>query len=344
MRALVLKEFGTMAVEDVADPAPAVADQVQVRIGYTGICGSDIHGFTGENGRRVPGQVMGHETVGHVVALGPDADGALGAGRRVTFNPLVSCGRCEACTAGQEQHCPHRVVYGVTPDLVAAFAEVVTLPSRNVVPLSDDGDERHGALVEPLAVALHAVRRAGVRPGDTVLVTGSGPIGQSVVLAALRAGASRVLATDLSPARRRLCEQLGATGVDPAVGPTEEQVRELLGGPVDVAVDAAGVSATLAAALRSTRLGGTVCLVGMGAPELQLPAYAVSTEERTVVGSFCYTAQTFRDAAAWVGEGHDVLDTLISSTVPMSAANDAFTELARSAETPGKVLVSMRDA
>lgn len=343
MRALVLQEFGTIGVEDVSDPVAPVADEVRIRISYTGICGSDIHGFTGENGRRVAGQVMGHETVGHIDALGPQADSELAQGQRVTFNPLVSCGSCEACSAGQEQHCPHRVVFGVAPELVAAFAEFVTIPSRNVVPLSDAGDERHGALIEPLAVALHAVRRAGVKRGDTVLVTGSGPIGQSAVLAAIRLGASAVLATDISAQRRELCEKLGAASLDPTTAPTEVQVRATLGRPVDVAIDAAGVSATLTAALLSTRLGGTVALVGMGSPELVLPAYKLSTEERTVVGSFCYNAQTFRDAAAWVAEGHEVFDTLISATVPMSEANATFDKLAHSADTPGKVLVSMKE-
>lgn len=351
MRALVLEDFGRLAVHDVAAAAEPGPDEVRVRISYTGICGSDLHGYTGENGRRVPGQVMGHETVGRIESLGELAAGRrLEVGQVVTFNPLLSCGRCAACEQALEQHCPNKRVVGVTPELVAAFAELVTVPAANVVPLAGpDQDaaaaartEPHGALVEPLAVSLHAARRAGIGEGQAVLVTGGGPIGQSAVLAALRLGASRVLATDLSGPRRDLCAALGAEALDPAAGPVPEQVQQALGGPADAAIDAVGVTASLADALHATRLGGTVSLVGMGSPDVQLPAYQVSTAERTLVGSFAYDAATFRETVAWVAEGDPVLDTLISQTVPLTGAAEAFAALARSADIPGKVLVDLR--
>ena len=342
MRALILQDYRELTVGEVGDARPPETGEVRLRISYTGICGSDVHGYTGENGRRVPGQVMGHESVGRVDALGPGAEErGLRVGQVVTFNPLISCGRCARCRAGVEQHCPHRVVIGVDPTLVSAFAERLTLPAANVVPLGDGVDERHGALVEPLAVALHAARRAGVSPGDTVLVTGGGPIGQSVVLAALRLGAARVLCTDVSPGRRALCERLGATPIDPSLGAVAAQVHEALGGPADVAIDAVGIAPTLADALESTALGATVCLVGMGAPQVELAAYRVSTEERTVVGSFCYPGQTFRDAAAWVSSGEGPYDELISAVVPMHDAGAAFDRLAGPDATDGKILVDL---
>lgn len=343
MRALVLQQFGRLAVEEVSDAPFPADDEVCVRISYTGICGSDIHGYTGENGRRRPGQVMGHETVGRVDALGRRAaERGLVVGQVVTFNPLLTCGRCEACRAGAEQHCPDRAVIGVRPDLVSAFAEQVTLPAANVVPMGEGADERHGALVEPLAVALNAARRAGVREGSSVLVTGGGPIGQSTILAAFRLGAETVFATDISPVRRELCAKLGADTVDPSASPTSEQVRARHGRLVDASIDAVGVAATVADALESTVFGGTVALVGMGSPELTIPAYRVSTEERSIVGAFCYDSRTFRDAAAWVAEGHAVFDELISGSVPMEGADEAFGNLSRPNEIPGKVLVDLR--
>lgn len=345
MRALVLQQFGRIGVEEVAEAREPAGDEVRVRIRYTGICGSDIHGYTGENGRRELGQVMGHETVGRIDALGPQAaERGLAVGQAVTFNPLLACGHCEACHAGTEQHCPDRAVIGVKPDLVSAFAEQVTLPAANVVPMGEGTDERHGALVEPLAVALSAARRVGVGDGSAVLVTGGGPIGQSAILAAFRLGASTVFATDISPVRRELCAKLGAEVIDPSAAPTPEQVRARHGRLVDVTIDAVGVAATLADALESTVIGGTVGLVGMGSPELTLSAYRVSTEERSIVGSFCYDSRTFRDAAAWVAEGQAVLDELISGIVPMDGANDAFDRLSRPGDTPGKILVDLLEA
>jgi threonine dehydrogenase-like Zn-dependent dehydrogenase len=341
MRALVLKEFGRFEVEErpIIDPA---AGEVQLAIIATGICGSDIHGFTGRNGRRVPGQIMGHETVGRIVALGEGVDDpGLRVGSIATFNPVVLPEDELAEYAGREQHSPNKKVIGVAPEIVAAFAQVISVPSRNVVPLPDSMPESYGALIEPIAVAVHAVRRAGVKAGDTVLVVGGGPIGQSAVLAALREGAGRVLVSEPDPARRHLCAKLGATVVEPGEAPLAERVRELLGRLADVALDAVGLSATVSDALNSTAFGGTVCLVGMGSSELTLDAFRISTEERTVVGSFSYSAGEFQAAADWVATAPPVLAELITKEVSLDEAQDAFAGLARMDGTPGKILVRL---
>jgi threonine dehydrogenase-like Zn-dependent dehydrogenase len=157
MRALVLRDFYDIAVEERPDPVPG-SGQAVVEVIATGICGSDFHGYSGENGRRHPGQVMGHETVGRIYELGPDAE-ALSVGQLVTVNPVMSCGECWACQSGQEQWCSRRVVLGVAPEIPAAFADRVAVPAANIVPLPEDMPEELGALVEPMAVGYHAVRR-----------------------------------------------------------------------------------------------------------------------------------------------------------------------------------------
>ncbi len=341
MRVLELKEFRQLVVADREKPA-AGPGEVLIDVVATGICGSDIHGYTGENGRRVPGQVMGHETVGRIAALGAGTDGSgLALGQPVTFNPLISCNTCEACTAGQQQHCPERTVIGVNPAIVSAFAEQVAVPADNVVVLSADTPIVYGALIEPLAVAFHAVRRARLGAGQHVLVIGGGPIGQSVILAALQEGAARVLVSEMDPARRALCERLGATALDPAAAPLDQQVRAAFGKLADTTVDAVGIKPTIASALDATKFGGVVVLVGMGSPELGFSAYRVSTEEREIVGSFCYNNQDFRDAAAWVDQGSPVLAELISREVAMEDADAAFAGLAAADGTAGKVLVRL---
>lgn len=344
MRVLELKDFGQLVVADRQQPA-AGPGEVLIDVVATGICGSDIHGYTGENGRRVPGQVMGHETVGRISAIGADTDSfGFTVGQPVTFNPLISCNACEACRAGQQQHCPERTVIGVNPAIISAFAEQVAVPADNVVALSAGIPIIYGALIEPLAVAFHAVRRARIRAGQKVLVIGGGPIGQSVILAALQEGAAQVLVSEMDPARRALCERLGATALDPTAAPLEQQVRTVFGSLADTTVDAVGIKPTISGALEATKFGGVVSLVGMGSPELVFNAYRVSTEEREIVGSFCYNNQDFRDAAAWVDQGSPVLAELISREVSMEDADAAFAGLAAADGTAGKVLVRLDSA
>lgn len=345
MKALRLADFGRMEVVDLPNPEPGPGEVV-ISVVATGVCGSDLHGFTGENGRRVPGQVMGHESVGTVASLGAgvaDLDLGLDVGDPVTFNPVVVPEDDLATFAGREQLSPNKRVIGVTTDIVAAFAQRVVVPARNVVPLPATMPIELGALVEPLAVAVHAVRQADVRPDDAVLVLGGGPIGQSVVLALRMIGVTRVVVTEVVPSRRALVEELGAVTVDAtgAASDVEAAVARALGGPADRAIDAVGIEATLRAALRATRLGGTVCLVGMGAPTLTLDAFLVSTQERSLVGSFTYTVRDFRDAAAWIGSAPPQARSLISRQVPLAQGPRVFAELAAGHDTPGKVLVRL---
>ncbi|GAB3716133.1 zinc-dependent alcohol dehydrogenase [Nocardiopsis oceani] len=337
MKALRLADYGRMEVVDLPKPE-AGPGEVLIRVVATGVCGSDLHGFTGENGRRVPGQVMGHESVGTVEGLGTGVDG-LDVGDTVTFNPVVIPEDDVEAFAGREQLSPNKRVIGVTPDIVASFAQRIVVPARNVISLPTAMPVELGALIEPLAVAVHAVRNANVRSTDAVLVLGGGPIGQSVVLALHMLGVSRIAVTEVLPSRRALLDELGVTAVDADGGGAA--IADALGGPADTAIDAVGIGATLNQALNSTRLGGTVCLVGMGAQQLTLDAFLVSTQERAIVGSFTYSAQDFRDAAAWIGSAPPQARSLISRQVPLALAPRAFAELAAGDDTPGKVLIRL---
>lgn len=339
MRALRLEDFGRLAVVDVAEPE-AAPGHIVIETIATGVCGSDIHGYTGENGRRVPGQIMGHETVGRIHAIGEGVDAsAYPLGSPATVNPVVLSAAGREQFAGREQHDPQRSVLGVDPSRDAAFASLFTVPAENVVVLPESMPIAYGALIEPLAVALNGVRRAKLQPGDAVLVVGGGPIGQSTVLAALHEGASKVYVSELNAGRRELCEQLGAVAIDPRVAPVHEQVLERHGVLVDVAIDAVGVDESLDAALKSTVFGGVVALVGMGSPRLNLDAYRVSTEERSIVGSFTYSFEIFEDAARWVSGGDPALASLISVEVGLDEADALFHRLAHTADIPAKALV-----
>jgi threonine dehydrogenase-like Zn-dependent dehydrogenase len=343
MRALVLKDFGKFEIEERTTASPGHGE-VQLRIIATGICGSDIHGFTGKTGRRRPGQIMGHESVGRIAAVGEGtADPRLKVGALATFNPVVIPDAHAKEYSGREHLSPAKRVIGVDPEYVSAFAQFILVPARNVIPLPDSMPWQYGALIEPIAVAVHAARRVGIAKGDRVLVVGGGPIGQSIVLAARRAGAARIAVSEPDPARRALCASLGAIVLETDERPITDRVTDALGALADVSLDAVGISASVRDALLSTVIGGTVGLVGMGSPELALDAFRVSTEERTIVGSFTYSDADFRSAAEWVAAAPSELASLISKIVPLDRAQEAFEGLARMDGTPGKILVQLSD-
>jgi len=339
MRALVYRGPHDIGVEERPDPEPGPGE-VLLRITATGICGSDLHGYTGENKRRHPGQVMGHETVGRIVAVGPDVAGdGLEPGRVATVNPVIGCGECAQCAAGREQLCPRRKVIGVDRDIPSAFAELMLAPARNVVVLPPDVPEEFGALVEPLSVGFHAARSGGVGPDDAVLVIGGGPIGQACALAARRLGVQRVVVSEPHRGRRGLVEKLGFATIDPMTGDLPEQVQAALGGPATAVLDAVGTSRTVGDALRSSALGARIVLVGMGERELTLAAFDVSTFERSIVGTFTYPSAEFRETAAWVASRPEGLEHLVDGRVDLDDAPAAFARLASGESDASKIMV-----
>lgn len=338
MQALVYQGPWKIAVEDRPDPVPGEGE-VLIRVLATGICGSDLHGFTGENGRRQPDQVMGHEFVGAVVAAGPGVTG-VDAGRLATANPVIACQDCPACRSGSQENCANRRVIGVDPTISAAFAELILVPAGNVVLLPDDLPAEYGALVEPLAVGYHAARRGGVTTGDRVLIVGGGPIGQACCLAARRQGAEHLVVTELDPNRIRLLTDIGATVINPAeVTDLAAAVADQLGGPADVVIDAVGTDATLAQALESAAPGGRIVLVGMQSPKLTVDAYAISTKQRSIIGAFTYSDAEFRETAEWIATRPPELERLIEGRVSLAEAPQAFADLAERKNPASKVLV-----
>jgi threonine dehydrogenase-like Zn-dependent dehydrogenase len=334
MKALVFLGPNELAVEERPDPEVA-GGEVLLRIVATGICGSDLHGYTGENGRRHPGQVMGHETVAEVAV---DPSGTLTVGQVVTVNPVIGCGNCEACAVGATQRCARRRVIGVNREISSAFAELMTAPLGNIVPLAPGVPPEIGGLVEPLAVGFHAARRAGVETQDRVLVIGGGPIGQAAALASRRLGATRVLVSEPDAGRRALVETLEFATVDPATTDSKGIVTAL-DGPATIVLDAVGTTGTVRTSLEASGFGARIVLVGMNAPELSLPAYLVSTEERSIIGSFCYDAAEFADTAKWAGEHVAELTPLIDARVPLHDGPRAFAQLASGELRASKVLV-----
>jgi threonine dehydrogenase-like Zn-dependent dehydrogenase len=334
MKALVLDEIGILRVHDKPMPQ-AGSGEMLLRVIAVGICGSDLHGYTGENGRRHPGQVMGHEAVAVVEVADPESRPDIRVGENVTFNPVVGCGECDWCSAGDTQRCAGKYVIGVAPEIDAAMAEYIAVPSSSVVSVDKLVTPELGALVEPLAVGEHAVAGVDPTPTDSVWVIGAGPIGQAIVLALVRRGVQRVTVTDPSEARRALLRGF----IDDVLEPEHADSHfDVVGAPT-IVFDAVGASVTAAAALSSSAAAATIVLVGMNAPQLQIPAYAVSVDERTLKGSFCYSQGDFLRVAQWIQETDVDLIALVDGRVGLDDAAAAFADLASGQSAASKILV-----
>jgi len=335
MQALLLTEYCRMQLTSMPDPQPA-PDEVLVQVKACGICGSDVHGFDGSTGRRVPPLIMGHEASGEVVACGPEvAD--LRIGDRVTFDSTISCGRCSFCRRGEINLCDNREVMGVSPGTYrrhGAFAELVAVPRRIVYRLPDAIRFEQAALIEAVSVALHAVRLVSIQPGETVVVVGSGMIGLLAIQAAGLAGPGRIIAVDVDDSRLDLARQLGAT----------DAINSLSAAPAgvctaDVAIECVGLSATVRDAIACTRKGGRVALVGNLAPTVELPLQEVVTRQIRLQGS-CASSGEYPDVIDLMARGAIRVDPLVSAVAPLAEGPQWFDRLYR--HEPGLMKVILR--
>lgn len=339
-RAAVLHGPKDLRIEERPVPAPGPGE-VLVHVAAVGLCGSDLHYYAhGENGPNVlrAPTVLGHEPSGTVLARGPGAE-RHPVGAPVAVEPAHPCGRCALCRAGRYNLCPRGTCFG-SPPTDGALAEHLVVPEDFVHPLPASMDVRHGALIEPLAVAVHAVRRAGLVPGGRVLVTGAGPIGLLVLQVALAAGAASVTVSDVADARLRHAAGLGARTVGAAELTPDPARATALADPdgFDVALDCSGNGGALVGAVRALRPGGTAVVVGNpSAPVTELPLAWMQRQEMSLVTAFRY-AGDFPAAVALAGTGRIRLDSLVTASFPLDRA-DAALQTALTDRTQLKVLV-----
>lgn len=319
MKALLLTEYKKLEVTDM--PAPACGpDDVLVRVRSCGICGSDIHGYDGSTGRRIPPLVMGHEAAGIVAEVGPNVRG-LAPGARVTFDSMISCAACDFCRRGQPNLCDGRRVLGVSCGEYrqhGAFAELIVVPARIVYPLPDEVPFEHAAMIEAVSVVVHAANITPVRLGDSAVVVGTGMIGLLAIQALRLAGCSRIFAVDLDSQKLALARSLGAeAALNPRECDVPEAVRALTGGHgADIALEAVGATAPVATAVACLRKGGVLTLVGNLAPKIEFPLQAVVTRELRVLGS-CASANEFPACIDLLSRGLIQVAPLISAVAPL---------------------------
>ena len=338
MQTAVLHRALDLRLEEREVPTPG-PDEVLVAVRAVGICGSDLHywqeGRIGEFVVQAP-LVLGHECAGVVVEVGSDVD-TLAPGDRVALEPGVPCRRCSACKSGRYNLCPD-VVFMATPPVDGAFAQYVVHAADFAYKLPDHVSLEEGALLEPLSVGIHAVGRAGVGLGDTVLVGGAGPIGLTALLAARAAGVARVIVSDVVTSRLELARSLGAAEVvDVRTANLAHEVARLTDGEgVDAVIECSGAEVSQQSGLAALRRGGVMVLVGLGAETVKLPAVTLSNYELDVRGVFRY-ANTYPAAVQLVASGQVDLKPLVTHHYPLDQVVEAM-ETARS-RTGGAVKV-----
>jgi len=342
MNALVLKEYGKLACEEV--PMPECRPwEVLVAVKACGICGSDVHGMDGSTRRRRPPIIMGHEAAGVIAVAGADAKG-WNPGDRVTFDSTIYCGVCAFCRRGQVNLCDDRRVLGVSCEEYrqpGAFAEFVAVPHRILYRLPDNLPFEQAALVEPFTIAFHAVRRTVATLNDTAVVVGCGMIGLTLVQAARLAGYGRIVAVDVAPEKLALAASLGATDIlNSAKVDAAREILGLTGGVgADQAFEAVGVGATVDLAIRCARKGGAVTLVGNVTPQVQLPLQVVVTRELSLYGS-CASAGEYAACLAMMSRGAIDAKPLLSATAPLAEGAAWFDRLYR--KEPGLLKVVLK--
>jgi L-iditol 2-dehydrogenase len=328
MKALLLSQYNHLEITDCPVPKPA-ANEILVRVAACGICGSDVHGYDGSSGRRIPPIVMGHEAAGTVAGLGSSVTN-FSLNDRVTFDSTISCGACAYCRRGQVNLCDHREVLGVSCGDYrrhGAFAEYVTVPAHIVYRLPDTISFAEAALLEAVAVAVHAVSLAEIVPGSISLVIGAGTIGLLCLQALRAAGCPRVCIADIDQSRLATARTLGATSTLTAGAELQEQLKQLTNGQgVDLAVEAVGLRQTVATAIDAVRKGGTVVLVGNVSPEAALPLQKVVTRQIRLQGS-CASAGEYPRAIELMSSGAIHVKPLITAIAPLEDGPGWFKRL-----------------
>ncbi|WP_296432085.1 L-idonate 5-dehydrogenase [Yoonia sp.] len=342
MRAVVIHAAQDLRIEEQSSvPAPA-AGEVRINMAVGGICGSDLHyynhGGFGAVRLRQP-MVLGHEVSGHIAAIGDGVTGLI-SDQLVAVSPSRPCTGCDYCLRGQPNHCENMRFYGSAmpyPHIQGAFSQELIVDASQCVP-ADGLSPETAAMAEPLAVCLHAMRQAGDLVGKTVLVTGCGPIGALSILAARRAGAAKIIATDLSDYTLDMARKCGADVVLNLASDSDAIAPFTAGkGQIDVQFECSGAPAALSSGIAALRPMGTLVQLGMGG-DMTVPMQAITAKELTLRGSFRFHSE-FATAVAMMQKGLIDVTPLITHKFGLDDAIDAF-EMAKDRGQAMKVQIA----
>lgn len=339
MRAAVIEKPYSIELQEVDPPAIKQEDQVKIRVIVTGICGSEIHAYHGTHPFRIPPVISGHEFAGIVVETGKKVS-KFSTGDRVTVEPHYGCGVCKACKSGKYNICRDKKVLG-TQEWIGSFGEYVVVPERTVVKLPDNVSFEQGALIEPLAVGVHAVRKAGVSLGSKVAILGAGPIGLGLLLAAKNSGATRIFITDALDFNLDIAGKLGATHTINTLkeNAVDSVLKETNGEGVDIVFLAVGIESVLNDSLKMVKRGGKISEVALFGKKPVIEISYIQNKEIKIEGCNMYTIEDFEIAAEAIAANMFDTDLLISKVYPIEEVKDAMKTADEKLENVVKVLL-----
>jgi L-iditol 2-dehydrogenase len=334
MKAAVWYGGKDIRIEDL--PTPKIKDdEVLVRVKAVSICGSDLHAYMGTSKRRIPPLVMGHEFSGEIVKLGRTVKG-LKEGERVVLEPVLSCGKCALCQRGRSNICENIRLVGL--HLSGAFSEYVPIPASKCHTLPDAVSFEEASLVEPLAVAVHAVNFASLEKDEDIGILGSGAVGLMTLQVVNNIGAEKLFAIDTLEYRLDLAKKLGATTTINAK--KEDPVKEVLAyGGANTVFEAVGHQKTVQQALSMVKKGGKVVIIGMLEATMELGMLDVTVKEIEIKGSYGYTSNDFKQALTLIAKGKVEVKPLITHVLSLHDIVKGFDILSQGAENVIKVVL-----
>ena len=338
MKALVLEEYNKFVLKEVEKPQ-IQPDEVLVRIQACSICGSDVHGMDGSTGRRIPPVIMGHEAAGIIEQVGQNVEGWK-EGDRVTFDSTLYCGECEFCKRGEVNLCDNRRVFGVSCGeyrFNGAFAEYAAVNQRILYKLPEEVSFLQAAMIEPLSIAVHAVRVSNIAQDQDVAVVGTGMIGLLLVQVLAAKGCRKLIAVDVDDDKLALAKRFGATHIVNSKGDAVKEILDITQGRgLDASFEAVGIEVTGNIAIKSLRKGGTAVLVGNLSAMESLPVQAIVTRQLSVLGS-CASAGEYDECIQLIAEKKVDVEAFVSASAPLDEGAEWFKRLY--AKEPGLMKV-----
>lgn len=329
MKIAKMSAFGKMKIEKMDIPTLEEGETL-IKVHYVGICGSDVHIFEGKHPTAKPPMILGHEYYGEIAKFCGTPPEGFSIGEIVTAHPLTSCGSCKNCMDGRHNLCSELSIFGVHKD--GCYAEYIKTASNRLVKIENHVDPLVAALAEPLAVAVHDIRRSGLRSGESVFIIGAGTIGLLLAIIAEFNGAGRIVLSEIDPQRIKISEELGFTVVNPLEDNFEEVLAKQMGKDgFDRTFEVSGTQSGCNLMTRVARAGGTIVMIGIPNKSYKVDIVSIVLRELDIKGVRIHTFNNFRDAVEIINNGKisSKLKKLISRVYPLSEAIKAFEEIHR---------------
>jgi len=338
MKAAIYEGCKKITIRDVNKPV-LDNNEVLIRVEYCGICGSDLFIYSGNNSRVKPHTIIGHEFCGEVVEINSFYQNLdLEIGDKVAVRPTYPCGQCEACKKGRFNICRNQALFGV--DTNGGFAEYVKVPLDNVIKVSDKVDYDEIAMVEPLAVAVHAVSRSNIKIGDKVLVLGGGPIGLLIASVLKIAGASQIIVSEINPYRLEKARSLGFKVINSQKTDIFKEIKKITNGiGIDLLFDAAGVPYTAKQSAKLVRIQGEIVVVGLFKKPAEFDFLSFMRKEQRAIGAHIYIEDDVKKAVELLENKQLDVKPLISHILKLEDILEGFKMIQTNASVM-KILVT----